>query len=607
MIQKLKDTIADFFSKEQLYFLGGVVLFVLLAILFMGKVADIRIKELEFSLKDMNPERSASASLSLITRYQMLQKRLSGNTDTREDFLVESESLAIAAGGLLADSGKVEVSFTDRVSIEVVNAFSFLTGGKPVKDFSDDKGEEILRVAFLYERKRDYDKAISAYQTSVSYFRKDRKRLAYIFLHKGFCLALQNEKEKALKSLNIAYRLDSKGDNGRTAAALALFIGNLQKKLEYVESMQTSTNKGELFYRLMSYDKAINTLTEVNKTGSDQKALFYRGRSFEEIGNTKSAIEDYRKVIAMDRNSEWGIKANRRLYLLGAFYNSDKKLAEESKQNARVVNDDSLFEETRVFQETTQVEKIASIEEDEQVRETIESIEEYKEERKGKPEVEPVILKEEVAQVQKPSEVAFLQPDIDMSKIEADIESIRRENEQKLAIEIIRKPETLRQKRKTLLSEKFDTIDRIKLEDGNTYYGVIDEEGRGQVTLLTVLGKLVIPGDMIIRKDRVAPKSSFLDSPVKQVNQITLSANLPLAERRKLLSPSASREDRRKILRSRFEKLDKFILKDGNQFYGVIYSRTDSQIKLITVLGMMQIPADRVLSREKVESEAALR
>ena len=598
-----RHSISDFISREQMYYAAATVVFVLLALLFMGKVADVRIRELEYALQDMNPERSASASLSLISRYKILQKRLSGSTDTKEDFFAESESLAIAAGGLLANNKSAELSAIDTLSIKVVNFFSIITGGDKVRDFKDEKGEEILRVAFLYERQRDYEKAITAYDTASGYFKEDKERLSYIFLHKGFCLALKNDTEQAISSLRLSQGLDPNGDNGRTSAALLAFLLNLQNQMNSVIAMKESTEKGELLYRMMSYSQAVETLNTVTRQKTDQKALFYRGRSQEELGNTQSAIQDYRAVIAMDAKSEWGIKANRRLYLLGSFYTANAKLAEESQKNAVATKDTNIFDQTRVLKETSEIEKLESIEKEESVQNTIETIKEFKEEIKENPsQLESELQKQIETQ---PVKVASLSPE-ELAAIQQNIERIKAENQRKLAIEKLRAPETPRQKRKNLLLENFEQLDKVSLEDGNIFYGYIENRGLAQLSLLTVLGKLSIPKDLILSEAKVPARKSFLDAPITLVNKIELPARLPSAERRKLLSPASSRYVRKEILKSNFDTLDKFILKDGNQFYGVIYSKDERIIRLVTVMGILQIPTDKVLAREKVASEAAL-
>ncbi|MCB1148443.1 MAG: hypothetical protein KDK38_16690, partial [Leptospiraceae bacterium] len=141
---------------------------------------------------------------------------------------------------------------------------------------------------------------------------------------------------------------------------------------------------------------------------------------------------------------------------------------------------------------------------------------------------------------------------------------------------------------------------------GNIFYGYIENRGLAQLSLLTVLGKLSIPKDLILSEAKVPARKSFLDAPITLVNKIELPARLPSAERRKLLSPASSRYVRKEILKSNFDTLDKFILKDGNQFYGVVYSKDERIIRLVTVMGILQIPTDKILAREKVASEAAL-
>jgi tetratricopeptide (TPR) repeat protein len=270
-----------------------------------------------------------------------VQNRYNQGGEKAADYLVEGELMAAASYDMSKrEAEEQRRGIFERVVVAIMNFAGKLTNSKPIADPSEDQGQKILEVAFFYERRREFAKAIEAYNASLKNYAQRKDMLAYIFLHRGFCYSNIGKRAEALADYRQTKAYDpGEGEYGVTAEVLALFLLDINKRLSLVEKMADSVDKGELLYLLMSYHRAIDSLTAVIQRAPDQKAYFFRGRSYEETGNTASAISDYRRTIAMGRQSEWSAKANRRLYILGTFYEANAKLTEESKTLAKAVGE----------------------------------------------------------------------------------------------------------------------------------------------------------------------------------------------------------------------------------------------------------------------------
>lgn len=482
----------------------AVIVVVGLCIQVMRVIADIRFRELKTSLQNVGSERSTGASLSLIARYQFVQNRYNEGGEKAADYLVEGELMAAASYELAkGEAAGDKAGLFERIVVAVMNFAGRLTNSKPISDLNEDQGQKILEVAFFYERRREFAKAIEAYNASLKNYAQRKDMLAYIFLHRGFCYSNLGKRSEALADYRQAKAYDpGQGEFGTTAEVLALFLLDINKRLALVEQMNDSVEKGELLYLLMSYERAIDTLNVAIRRAPDQKAFFFRGRSFEETGKTANAIADYRRVIALGRQSEWSAKANRRLYILGTYYEADQKLTEESKLMAKAVGDEKFIRENQTYAQTVDSEKIAHLGNDKIFAETLQIIEERKQEDTGKirlidPETNKEIEWTEESLSKKRGKLDML---IDRVGSAQRVERLRR---------ILLNPRTSRQGRIAIFLKHFDTLTRIEATDGNEFTGIIDAEDAQNMDMITVMGLVRLPKGAIRKRSEIDSNKAF--------------------------------------------------------------------------------------------------
>jgi TonB family protein len=73
------------------------------------------------------------------------------------------------------------------------------------------------------------------------------------------------------------------------------------------------------------------------------EARFYKGRSHEEIGENEEAIMEYRSAISQDKTLKWGREANRRIIMLGEFYDYRTKMSQEAEKQLQAYQDESFM------------------------------------------------------------------------------------------------------------------------------------------------------------------------------------------------------------------------------------------------------------------------
>lgn len=302
---------------------------------------------------------------------------------------------------------------------------------------------------------------------------------------------------------------------GLTADVLASFLRDVQNRLENVDKMKVSVKKGESYYRLMAYNLAITTLDKAEKKNKSQRLYFYRGRSNEEIGRTKAAIKDYRKTISINPRTQFAKNANRRLYLLGAFYEGDTALQKESKKNAVKLGDKKFIEKSEKLAKVTDSQRVAKLSDDEATKTTVAFIEEEIADLK---EEKPSIKEEKKTEEKKEEkQVAVVEPEKKVEKKKTEKRRPKKEaktkppkkNQTKLPKKKLTDPSLSRTQRKQLLIKKYKKVDKIFTQDGNVFVGAVIKENSSKITIVTVFGVIRVPQEKVSMRLKVNSKSAL--------------------------------------------------------------------------------------------------
>jgi tetratricopeptide (TPR) repeat protein len=327
----------------------------------MLAIAEIREKELKLSLQKLDQGETSSKTDGLIARYRLIQSQHDALKESFSDYIKEERLMALLSA---SDSKNQKYLISNDLIINTayhfVNIFNFMINLEPLIGLAENKGTKMLEIAYFYERKRNYSKAISIYDIAEKYFQPVSREIAYIYLHKGFCSAILGKNKLATINYQKVINSTNAGEMTETAQVLLSYIFASKQKEEKIKAMPISHNKGIAYYKALSYTKAVKVFNEVEKKNPDQKLYFYRGRSHEELGKSRKAIKDYKKSIEMDSKSVYAKQANRRLYILGAFYENNKKIKEEAKKKAVVMGDSKFIEKSDIVENTIEREEVVN-------------------------------------------------------------------------------------------------------------------------------------------------------------------------------------------------------------------------------------------------------
>lgn len=171
--------------------LGGMCV---LAVYFMNLIFDIRIRELRSSLKSLNNNQTSFRTLALISRYQLIRDRM-GKSDEANQFRNEGKTMLALNQTTALDEGD-RATRIDRLGIGLINALNWLTGVESLKNYQGSPDQRMLELAYLYELRRDYVRAIDTYNAALRMLPEENQQaIQYAYLHRGFCLSLIDKKK----------------------------------------------------------------------------------------------------------------------------------------------------------------------------------------------------------------------------------------------------------------------------------------------------------------------------------------------------------------------------------------------------------------------------
>ena len=131
---------------------------------------------------------------------------------------------------------------------------------------------------------------------------------------------------------------------GVLAWKLLDFIASMEKQRSGLELEKMSFfDKAHQFYLLMDYRNSIKYfsifLQEKAPDSLVWEATFYKGRSHEELGESEEAMAEYQKVIRGDKTRVWAKQANRRMLMMGEFYEQKKQISDEARRQLALYQD----------------------------------------------------------------------------------------------------------------------------------------------------------------------------------------------------------------------------------------------------------------------------
>lgn len=302
-------------------------------------IVSVKLQELRFGiLRDqlMNYELSS----------QTLRERLKQMFLSKDDYMSEVKVNILESGIMNSETEGLDLkmSLRDRFGLYVINSVRFLNF-KPALELEEQQKTIIrLQFAFYMERTRKYPIASKKYQEledSITSSLSDE--MAFTLLHHGYCLVMMGEREKAFLKLSKSIDLFPGTHYAENASLLISFLEEGEKKKEELKNKKKSPD--ELAYSLFQsgdYEETLKTLESLPVLTNDQS--YIKARSMEELGKTSNAVKEYIQLVKQKENKEVAIRANRRLLLIGNFYQENKSLVAFSKEEASKLGDSKAAE-----------------------------------------------------------------------------------------------------------------------------------------------------------------------------------------------------------------------------------------------------------------------
>ncbi|MBE7437544.1 MAG: hypothetical protein HS115_03735 [Spirochaetales bacterium] len=247
---------------------------------------------------------------------------------------------------------KLRLSAAERIGLGLVNAVRGLAFKPFLRLEEEEDALLVLQYAFYMERTRKYDVAAAKYEELEERFASlGDENYAFILLHGGFCLALFGETAKALEKLELVQK-EFPGSHYETNATILIEIlrESLQKKEKIEKQYTTDLERARAYFAAGQFSESLKAYEKA--TGKNIRDNFNMARSFEETGQTGKAVQEYMALMNQPGGQDLARQANRRLLMIGNFYDGGEELKTYAEEKAQELGDTVILKD---IQESAQL------------------------------------------------------------------------------------------------------------------------------------------------------------------------------------------------------------------------------------------------------------
>ncbi len=326
-----------------------VLLFLGLTILYNIGLIDIRMEEIKYLLGTIAAKEDASNTFGIVAKYELIKRRMLYGEENLNNYELEARIQALTSANQLNEHHNNWTAKAYRVPIRLVlNCIRVLQGKKIINPKEDDKIFTILEIAYLYERNRKFTEALKSYEQILANTALTPDIRAAVMVHKAFCLSMLGDYSSSKRVYEETIAMLPNTEAGILSWKLLDFIQSIEKEREKLEKTALGEmEKARQFYLLMDFRNSIKNLSifigKNPKSDALAEARFFKGRSHEELGEIEEAIFEYRRIIQTDKSMIWARQANRRMLMLGSFYEQQKQIAEEAKRLLETYKDQTFL------------------------------------------------------------------------------------------------------------------------------------------------------------------------------------------------------------------------------------------------------------------------
>jgi TonB family protein len=332
-----------------------IVILLILTVGFTFDVSDIRLEELNYLLGKVDASQDVSNTLGIIGKYELIKKRMEGGEQNINNYQLEAKIAALMSGEQLSSDKNIWKKQVYRVPVKFVLNVIRLTLGKPIiNPKEEDKIYHILEIGYFWERNRKYNEANKVYNQVLSMQALPPDIQAAVLVHKAFCHSMLSEYDISKAVYEKVINLYPNTEAGTLSWKLLAFIESMEGERTKLEGESLSDfDKAKQFYLLMNYRNSIKYYSIFLSGKQPEEMLiearYYKGRAHEELGETEEAIAEYSRVIRDDKSRQWAKEANRRMLMLGEFYEQRKQIAEEAKKQLAAYQDMAFMNKVQEY------------------------------------------------------------------------------------------------------------------------------------------------------------------------------------------------------------------------------------------------------------------
>ncbi len=333
-----------------------IILFIV-TILFNIGLIDIRFQEINYLLGKVALDENSSNAFSIVAKYELIRRRMELGEESTGNYELEARIQALVSGDQFA---KREDELRKKKYLIPVrfflNAIRFLIGKEVINPKEENKILKALEIGYFWERNRKYPEAIKIYDDVIGMTEISNDVRSAVLLHKAFCHSMMSEYGKAKEIYERVINMYPNTEAGIIAWKLLDFLESIEEKREQVKKISLNNfEKAKQYYLVMDYRNSIKYyslfLQEREHDKRVPEARYFKGRSHEELGETEEAVAEYRRTIKTDKTKRWAREANRRMLMLGEFYEYQKKMAEEAQKQLAAYHDGSFMNKVDRFKE----------------------------------------------------------------------------------------------------------------------------------------------------------------------------------------------------------------------------------------------------------------
>jgi TonB family protein len=322
-----------------------VLLLLVLTALFNVGLIDIRIEEMSYLLGKIASGQDVSNSLGIIGKYELIKRRMQYGEENNSNYELEAKVQALSSGEKLSDKQGTLQKAVYRVPVRfTLNVIRVMLGKEIINAKEEDKVLNVLEIGYFWERNRKYSEAIKVYDQVLAQTNTAPEIKAAVMIHKAFCHSMLSEYEISKRTYEHVISVYPNTEAGVLAWKLLDFISSMEKQRAGLEMEKMSFfDKAHQFYLLMDYRNSIKYFSIFLQGKAPDslvwEASFYMGRSHEELGESEEAMAQYQKVIRGDKSRVWAKQANRRMLMMGEFYEQKKQISDEARRQLALYQD----------------------------------------------------------------------------------------------------------------------------------------------------------------------------------------------------------------------------------------------------------------------------